>query len=331
MALLRIIKELKEHEKQIKDLPDSSKIPEIAWGPMSDDLFDLRGIIVGPAGTPYEGGMYYLEIKCPEDYPLRPPMFRMTTKIYHPNINGVIGTTVDYQCWSPSCSITKVCQEIIHVLKNPTRDGHCILNLQARKQFKCDLPGFLRTASAWSMEHAEGSGMTLSSASALPAYSSTFRPVHYKEQEDRDVVIRECLSDSFGEVLGAIFSKIIMSYYANRQFYNGHYHTIGHYHDYSGRASLYFPQLRSEDDVQIYVKTLTGKTMTININLYESSLEIKCAILDQEGIPPWDVRLIYAGKQLNEDYTLFDYGIRHETCLHMPLRCRGTGFRWNGG
>ena len=116
MSLRRIQKELSDFEKE----PPCN----CSAGPISDDLYHWNATIMGPKDTPYENGIFTLDIKFRVDYPFKPPKVVFNTKIYHCNIssNGNICLDILKDKWSPALTINKVLLSICSLLSDCNPD-----------------------------------------------------------------------------------------------------------------------------------------------------------------------------------------------------------------
>uniref|UniRef100_A0A8C6Y8Y3 E2 ubiquitin-conjugating enzyme n=1 Tax=Naja naja TaxID=35670 RepID=A0A8C6Y8Y3_NAJNA len=116
MALKRIQKELSDLQR---DPP-----AHCSAGPVGDDLFHWQATIMGPPDSAYQGGVFFLTVHFPTDYPFKPPKIAFTTKIYHPNINsnGSICLDILRSQWSPALTVSKVLLSICSLLCDPNPD-----------------------------------------------------------------------------------------------------------------------------------------------------------------------------------------------------------------
>jgi len=113
MALKRINKELQDLGR---DPPASCSA-----GPIGDDMFNWQATIMGPPDSPYAGGVFFLNITFPPDYPFKPPKVHFITKIYHCNVHSIGSICLDIlkDQWSPALTISKVLLSISSLLTDP--------------------------------------------------------------------------------------------------------------------------------------------------------------------------------------------------------------------
>ena len=143
----------KRIEKELIDLQKDSPA-NCSAGTVENDKFHWQATIVGPEGSPYAGGLFFLNIVFPTDYPFRPPKCNFTTKIYHPNINanGSICLDILKDQWSPALTVSKVLLSISSLLTDANPDDPLVPEIA--QIYKTNRPKFEATAKEWTKKHA---------------------------------------------------------------------------------------------------------------------------------------------------------------------------------
>ena len=140
-----------------KELLDLGKDPPAGWsaGPIDEkNIHDWQGMIEGPDDSPYQGGVFFLKINFPKDYPFKAPKINFTTKIYHPNINsnGNICLDILKDQWSPALTISKVLLSIVSLLTDPNPDDPLVPEIASI--YKEDKSTYDSNAAEWTRLYA---------------------------------------------------------------------------------------------------------------------------------------------------------------------------------
>jgi len=132
----------------------SEPAPGISATPSEDNLRYFNVIIAGPVGSPYEGGVFHLELFLTEDYPMTAPKVRFLTKIYHPNIDklGRICLDILKDKWSPALQIRTVLLSIQALLSAPNPDDP--LANDVAEHWKKNEGDAIKTAKEWTRKYA---------------------------------------------------------------------------------------------------------------------------------------------------------------------------------
>lgn len=140
-----------------KEIQNITKDPPLycSAGPKGDDIFNWCGVIMGPPDSPYEGGVFILNINIPAKYPFKPPGIMFKTKIFHPNINkenGGIHIDILKYRWSSALTISKVLLSICSLLTDPNPDG--AFDVEIGNLYKSDRVKYNEIARDWTIKYA---------------------------------------------------------------------------------------------------------------------------------------------------------------------------------
>lgn len=148
-------------QKECKEIICSKELQEngITIEPLDESLISIKGQIVGPPDSPYEGGIFYLDIKIPTDYPFKAPQVTFSTRIWHPNISsqtGAICLDILKDQWAASMTLRTVLLSVQSLLASPEpKDPQ---DAVVAKQCLMDKRLYQKTAKFWSQHYASALG-----------------------------------------------------------------------------------------------------------------------------------------------------------------------------
>lgn len=151
----RIMKEL----QAVKDDPAAKINLEFV---NESDIHHLKGSFLGPPGTPYQGGVFVVDIEVPMEYPFKPPKMKFDTKVYHPNISSVTGAIcldILKNAWSPVITLKSALISLQALLQSPEPNDP--QDAEVAQHYLRDRESFNKTAALWTKLYASASGTNI--------------------------------------------------------------------------------------------------------------------------------------------------------------------------
>jgi ubiquitin-conjugating enzyme (huntingtin interacting protein 2) len=145
----------KRLNKEIKDCAADSEMTGISATPVGDSLEHLKGTLKGPKDSPYENGVFTVDIHIPLEYPFKPPKMKFDTRVWHPNVSsqtGAICLDILGKEWSPALTIKTTLLSLQLLLDEPVPDDPQDATVAA--MYKNDRNKYDETAREWSDKYA---------------------------------------------------------------------------------------------------------------------------------------------------------------------------------
>lgn len=140
---------------ELKEVCKDDQTSGVSASMVGDDMRHLKGRIQGPSGTPYEGGVFEIDIQLPHQYPFVPPKMNFVTKVWHPNISsqtGAICLDILKDQWSPALTIKTALLSLQALLSAPEPDDP--QDAQVAAMYKNDHDTYTQTARFWTESYA---------------------------------------------------------------------------------------------------------------------------------------------------------------------------------
>lgn len=137
-------------QKELVEIERDKNLSGVSIEICGDDLAHMKGTIEGPVGTPYEGGVFVIDIHLPSAYPFEPPKMQFVTKVWHPNIssqNGAICLDILKDQWSPALTLKTALLSLQALLSAPEPSDP--QDAVVAEQFLKHNPTFVATARYW--------------------------------------------------------------------------------------------------------------------------------------------------------------------------------------